>query len=331
MGMFTAVIQSCRVLRGPGALASFYNLIFVLLDSFVVYVLVLELYDDCDLVTSESDRTFSSSKPLDGTTFQQKHPVYLFCAVAAKWVNVMLTWLNISFLGKSVLPVWDAVKDRASWVFMLYLAIGCFGLTHAYYTFPMKGEEPLVESVWRVLRLFILGDFDLYEMEGVDQVIHGTSSGSHIDATIQDGEHRERLDDGLRVFIAGAVFLGPVLFLNVFIGVLGSAYEDAKAQINGNFMKFRLDHLMVLLLRDFFFSNLFCLRHCKQSENADNPEDWRDNRGVWIKLPADCLSAEGDVEFVALAKADQVENVIELLNGLSIKFQQLSAQVISNK
>merc|ERR1712232_1554513 len=118
--------------------------------------------------------------------------------------------------------------------------------------------------------------------------------------------HRERIDGGIRQFISMAVFLGPVLFLNVFIGVLGKAYEDARAQIEDIFMRFRLDHLKTILFRDYIshwsIRRCDCLHSTLSTDAGMNRETWKDKDGVWIKLRASAFAANVDEDFSVLAK-----------------------------
>lgn len=251
-------------------------------------------------------------------TYPGRHPVFLFYAVGARWIQVLLSLLNLEVIGRSILPVWEAVQARESKIFLMYLGLAVFAFSHAYYTFPMNVDEDMVETLYRTARLFIIADFDVYELQGVDSEIHGSVNNSSLQATISE-EHRERLDGGVRQFICMALFIGPVLFLNVFIGVLGSAYEDARAQINEIFTRFRLGHLKLLLLRTYFWQWTFlwcdCLHHtCRTTEPGHDRIKWKDYAGVWIKLPKSSLEQEvADKEFFSLAKEAQLKDVMEKL------------------
>merc|ERR1712113_292088 len=143
----------------------------------------------------------------------------------------------------------------------------------------------------------MLGDFNIYELQGVDSQVVGSevlspkSMNGSLEATILQGNNRDRIDNGMRIFVMGAVFFGPLLFLNVFIGVLSSAYDSAKSRVNEIFAQFRLSTLLVLILRDYFWTCFWC---CCSSSKLENPDrtQWRDFHGVWIKLPVSSLGTK---------------------------------------
>ena len=297
-----AFLGSFFITKHIKALITTYNVFFFVVDLLVVLVLLWEIVADKQLAPKQSNLIeFEPEAPKE--TFPWRHPVVLFYAIGARWIKLALTLLNVEMIGKAILPVWEAVKSRETITFMVYLLIAATGLTHAYYTFPMHDAEDVVMSFFRVFRIFLLADFDLYEMEGVDSVVDAHLSNGKLVGNIHDGMHRERIDGGIRQFISMAVFLGPVLFLNVFIGVLGKAYEDADAQIEYIFMKFRLDHLKTILFRDYVIHwSIWRRDSCGAAPAGTDKATWNDSKGLWIKLRASSFASKVDEDFSDLAK-----------------------------
>merc|ERR1719162_868773 len=89
----------------------------------------------------------------------------------------MMQMLNIEPIGRSILPVWESCRSKDTVVFMSYLLLASVGIFHAYYSFPIgMDDSDLGEAFTRVLRLFWMGDFDMFELEGVDGTVQGSIS-----------------------------------------------------------------------------------------------------------------------------------------------------------
>merc|ERR1711957_855136 len=101
------------------------------------------------------------------------------------------------------------------------------------------------ESFMRVFRAFWLSDFDFYELEGYDGTmdmdpkltrqfwknVTGAGNGSNLTldddghfsiGTSGDGDKDPMLATGIRLFILANVLLGTVMFMNVYIALLGN-------------------------------------------------------------------------------------------------------------
>ena len=83
--------------------------------------------------------------------------------------------------------------NRRSLAFLFYLFLAMMGALQTYTTFPIEENSPLKgASYWmpfmKVFRFALLGDFDIFELEGVDGVIKGKMHKGNLDAELDDGE-----------------------------------------------------------------------------------------------------------------------------------------------
>merc|ERR1712083_140456 len=156
---------------------------------------------------------------------------------------MLLGWEPV---GRNILPVWEAIKSKESFIFLTYVGITCVAFIHAYYTFPLRDDD-LRAAVQKVLRLFFLSDLDLMDLQNVDQVLtHDTTTGTW---TLGDGDNDEHLWAGIWMFTAMGVFAGPIMFMNIYIGLLSNAYDERKQIANEIFTQYRLNVVMTMLLR----------------------------------------------------------------------------------
>merc|ERR1712183_282614 len=119
---------------------------------------------------------------------------------------------------------------------------------------------------------------------GVAGPIRKTSNSTWTAAlTEDDGDHTSYVN-GMRIFAFFTIMLGPILFMNTFITVLGNAYDDCKENINERFVNYRTNSLKILMLRRLFFQNMGFNFLC-QHRNYSNDQE----KGVWIRLPEYCL------------------------------------------
>merc|ERR1711957_1073250 len=92
-------------------------------------------------------------------------------------------------------------------------------------------------------------------------------------------------------------FIGPVIFINIYIGLLGAAYEDALGNIEAVFAQFRISSLMMYLLRRHFWyrpAKNVCrfVGMCCFKEEARNYVEMMEQgttipfKGYWIVAPA---------------------------------------------
>ena len=95
--------------------------------------------------------------------------------------------------------------------------------THAYYTLCLRSEPtPFIAAALQIARLGLLGDFDLFEFEGVDTVY--TKSPGTETWEPEDPAPSASYYYALILFSVVGFFF-TVLLMNLFIGVLSSAYD----------------------------------------------------------------------------------------------------------
>jgi hypothetical protein len=118
-----------------------------------------------------------------------------------------------------------------------------------------------------MFRLTVLGDFDFFELEGVDPTLGGyvnLANGSFVGAQIDEADsdyasiHRD-----LRVLSTVLVFIFCIVMMNMYIGVLGHKYDDFKESVNVVYANEKSECIGRWLLRLDFWSWLFpCIGRC---------------------------------------------------------------------
>merc|ERR1711957_505684 len=124
----------------------------------------------------------------------------------------------------------------------------------------------------------------------------------------------------------------PILFMNIFITVVGNAYDKAKEEVNEQFAKYRLSTVNSMMLRRLLLRNYFCCYGAvDQIRGLSEDNDGFDVLGAWIRLPADCISTPsfdddegssqlqqisdtqakqaGDMEKLGVAQGDELKKI----------------------
>jgi len=189
---------------------------------------------------------------------------------------------------------------------------------------PLDDGSHLGDAFVRVMRLFWMGDFDMFELEGVDGTVKGTITNQiSVDLTEDDGDHNPKIKYGMRLFALFAVFLGPILFMNIFITVLGDAYSKAKDEINERFVRYRTNCVKILLLR-----KLFCRKYlnlCKGRHKQVKLE------GVWFRLPNYCLEESSADDPITLNQLQFVQTDLTEKINESVGTMQKQIEDSENK
>lgn len=346
----STVFASCRVYGSPWPAASTWNFIIGTLDVYCFAMLATIAWEDFDNAGS----MFSIWPGQDGelraalysSSWAGGHPLVLFFVIAARWIYFLLMIVNFKDIGMHILPVWEAVKSEASVMFLLYLLLGCVGLTSAYVCLPVADTPSVTESFMRVFRAFWLADFDFFELEGYDGTmdmdpklgrkfwknVTNTSGGSNLPldddghfsiGTMGDGDKDPMISNGIRIFIIATVFLGTVMFMNVYIALLGNTYDAITDNIHARFTKYRLNCIKTLLLRKQFWRIMFCDLRLIQSgggleESLVGGEP--STKPCWIKMPA---TAEPEPDDPAAATKEQVNSLEEKIDKIEEMLRNL--------
>ena len=145
-----------------------------------------------------------------------------FCA--QQWLTFLYGLRLLSSVGKRLLPIiWAA---RKTVVFALVVAMCLMAGTNAYYVIGARQESdsekwPPYAAFLAIYRLGILGDFDIFHLEGSDPVMVPDR-----DWTLNPEDPEPSVD--FRVVHACFYFMSigmTVVLMNLFIGVLGQNYD----------------------------------------------------------------------------------------------------------
>jgi len=281
-----------------------------------------------------------------GETFCGRHEVLIFFLVATKWLYCLLQVMNLEKIGQNILPVWEAVKCEESYTFLAYLSVATAGMTMSYFAFSSDGES-IVEAFIRTFRLFWLADMDIYELDGQDGTIDlnstaittmykwlraGTWENQSFDddqftvGTNGDGNLSKRDKNGMRFFMVVSVFLGTVMFMNVYIALLGNKYDDVKAEITERFTQFRLQCVKSMMLRCHMF--LMIRSAWKVVEQVhDSHECSGDKNRLFVRMPdSACQPDDVDPENSGLATKQDATDIKQTLSALEEKLAKLLQQ-----
>lgn len=279
--------------------------------------------------------------------------------VSGKWFYLMLKLLNLEFIGMAILPVWEAARSRGSLVFLFYLMLGTFACSHSYYTFPIDDIPNVLMAFFRMVRLIFLGDFDVMEIMGVDQHMFVSNVTSLYEAASLNNQNMTDvivggIDDddqpmfkyGIRAWSLMWAFIGPVIFINIYIGLLGSNYNKALGNIEAIFAQFRISTLMMNLLRRHFWMHpvrnvcKFIGMACSKADAESYVEMTERNqqngggafKGYWIAAPAKLIKHEDTVDDVSDKLDDiakQTGTELEILKEENAVLQKQMAEGMS--
>lgn len=92
---------------------------------------------------------------------------------------------------------------------------------------------PLIYTYMKIFRLDVLGDFDIFEIQGLDNVVvadknltAGEVVGRIDEPTVNQDDPEAKWHIGIRTFVVINVIVIHVMILNMYIGLLSSIYDD---------------------------------------------------------------------------------------------------------
>ncbi|CAE7317427.1 hypothetical protein AK812_SmicGene21255 [Symbiodinium microadriaticum] len=149
------------------------------------------------------------------------------------WLRMLYSMRGEKWLGPRLLPILAAIKDTAAFFFITTVCV--FALAHAYYQLSLRAEDhfPAYMSLIQTFRLGILGDFDLFELEGKDVEYERVADGDSERWVPQDPEPGKDYIYVHLMFFVASIGLA-VLLMNIFIAVLGQnleLFQDQAAQL----------------------------------------------------------------------------------------------------
>lgn len=265
--------------------------------------------------------------------FLASNPSLIAYAILLKWLELIVSVLCIRSLGIGLIfaPVLHAASHRESIRFLAVLAMLVFGFWNCYWSFPIQEtrEAPLflkfipLFSLMRVFRLVTLGDFDLMELEGVDEVVQGTVVNGTIDASIDDGEITDMLlHRGVQTFFVLASIMGLVV-MNVYIGLLGNLYDNGKDRRHQLHQYLKAQKTYTLLL---YFQFLpcnpcsICARRRRRLSIDDEDSTlgtMRPTKGCWIVFDPESFMDQDDMDERIKQLHDKVDELGDSLHRVS--------------
>lgn len=251
----------------------------------------------------------------EGQNYLARHPVYFAIVISLKWFQFLIGMLATKYFGTTVLPAFYAMKSKESVCFLIYMFMALLCMTHAYYSFPLAADDYEADpsmsmgmfliSFVRMFRLCILGDFDLWELEGIDPVFNfterfennGNVALDEPSDAYQGGGEKAVIHNDFRMVFMVVVLVTAVMMMNMYIGVLGKEYERFANRKVEMFAHQRAKVLVRFLLRRRFWVGLrqlvcpcspgrFGDSDDEESDDSDdNLEDGELSTGsVWKKL-----------------------------------------------
>ncbi|OLP96955.1 hypothetical protein AK812_SmicGene20758 [Symbiodinium microadriaticum] len=176
-------------------------------------------------------------------TLFRLHPGFLSFLVLVRWTQLAIGLLQIEQLGRNVVPVVHAITRPESLSFLFFLFIVVVGSFHAYYVFPIQENTGTFSHIMRhVLRMgSIVGmDFSLSELEGLGDEFHGTFLTNHsVEGEMEPEAADNEFHKSLRAEFVVLSLVVNVVFLNVYIGLLGELYGRAvqrKSQLYNHYL-----------------------------------------------------------------------------------------------
>eukprot|EP00913_Durusdinium_trenchii_P002319 g2142.t1 len=164
------------------------------------------------------------------------HPSYLSFLILLRWIHFIVALFQYESVGRNIVPVIHAVRQPESLFYMIFLLLALMASCHAYAVYPIEENvgswNESFNAVLKIFRLEFLGDFDLNEMEGLDDEIHGTIKNNTISAEMDEQKYNSKYHQGIRtqfVFLSLGITL---VAMNTYIGLLGELYSQAVKRKN---------------------------------------------------------------------------------------------------
>ncbi|CAJ1335488.1 unnamed protein product [Effrenium voratum] len=202
---------------------------------------------------------------------------------AKVWVATYVTLVWLSFLywlrglelwgfNRKLLPILRAMQGSGT--VLMVVALTFCAAAHSYYILGQgrmsNDGYDAYRAFERTFRLGLLGDFDLTELEFLDSVLSGESSLCASDAPALTEEDPEPTADyiPIRLFFYLVAVGISVVEMNLFIGVLGNAYDEI-AKDSARLVTRERARLVVFIHQNPFFLLYHALcPGCRQSKDS---------------------------------------------------------------
>jgi len=192
------------------------------------------------------------------------HPVWLAFFIMLKTNQLVIRTLAIRACGEVLIPVYRALMSRSCRFFIGFLALNYVTASVTYFAFPVvlyhgEGNTDTTrvlywENKWAqmmsVFRLTFSGDFELNQLDGENEGINLTRTGSNRWAgEILDAPDNKHWHHGICVFYMLITFWINLCLLNIFIGFLENVYAHFEETSRQDFEAFRAVYSYKMLNR----------------------------------------------------------------------------------
>eukprot|EP00927_Polykrikos_kofoidii_P029673 TRINITY_DN25628_c1_g1_i1.p1 TRINITY_DN25628_c1_g1~~TRINITY_DN25628_c1_g1_i1.p1 ORF type:complete len:709 (-),score=89.67 TRINITY_DN25628_c1_g1_i1:179-2305(-) len=202
------------------------------------------------------------------------HPVLFALSIFSRWIYCLMNFLGTKVCGNTLLPAFYAVVSYDSMMFLFFVLWTLFGMTNAYWVLPIADNAEFTDTLLKIFRLGALGDFDMNDLEGVNQVIKAEQdvSGHHV-MMLEDPEGGSQgaafFHYGVRYLFIVFSFVSTIMLMNVYIGLLSGEYDKAKENSKTGLALFRARIVIPVILRR-TTRRRFLLQQCfKQEKHSD--------------------------------------------------------------
>jgi hypothetical protein len=184
-----------------------------------------------------------------------ENPVGFALAVFGRCLHFTVELLGTKQAGETLLPAFDAVTTPDSIMYLLFLLLVIFAMTMSYWVLPIDDNIHLRDALLKMFRLGALGDFDMNDLEGANQVIVEGEGVGHNETMLEDPPETV-LHTGLReMFICFSTLL-TIMLTNVYIALLSGTYDEMKEHSKTGLTSFRARKVIPVLLRQRFRGRL---------------------------------------------------------------------------
>jgi len=276
------------IYEGFNNFATFWNL-FVLFTETSNAIVILWLMFDIDEMKSQNWDVADNPK-CDYNHVKSSeceiifHPVAFALAIGIKWIHLTFQLMCFPGFGQIVLPAFYAVIGKDTIYFLLFLGVVLAGSFQSYWSLPIPDNLPApgvshLEKVFlKVFRMDILGDVQMFDLEGVKEQVEITRNGSGFTGSVDDGPESDVYHDAIIILIVFLSTIVAILIMNVTIGIVGENYHYNKSNANHLWCHYRSTYNMKLLLRWEMWRRCLWGHCCKDDENSMVP----DHNGIYI-------------------------------------------------
>eukprot|EP00439_Symbiodinium_sp_Y106_P023505 s1322_g2.t2 len=226
-----------------------------------------------------------STDPQQYWDFFENDPSALSSLVLIRWTILSTNFLQIEQVGSNMVPVVLAVCQPASIFFLLFLGFMITAAFHAYYVFPIQenvGGSGVLDADYlnhvlttflKVFRLAVLGDFDLNELEGINEhieakIVHTDEIKGKVE--VPEEEYSSKYHRTIRYEFVVLSLVITVVVMNVYIGLLGELYEKAERRCRQHYNNYRASCAYRHICEHYAFAQVFCC--CRKTKPASEKE-----------------------------------------------------------